>query len=282
MASQGPPGTPGLAGSELGLRVASALVLGVVALATAYWGGLPFVFVWTGAAAAIALEWLSLARVEPETAEKAVVGTGVGLTGLAAGTTSDPRLAAVALLLTLAAAVLVGRSRRDRLWAAGGALYAAVIALVPILVRQAPGLGLAVLLWMFAVVWATDIVAYFTGRSLGGPKLWPRVSPKKTWSGFVGGTLAGTFAGAMVAAAAQGRGIAVPLGYGTVVALSAIASIAGQFGDLAESALKRRAGVKDSGHLIPGHGGVMDRLDAFWAVAAIVALASAALQLSAP
>jgi phosphatidate cytidylyltransferase len=113
----------------------------------------------------------------------------------------------------------------------------------------------------------TDIAAYFTGRRLGGPKLWPRVSPKKTWSGFTGGLVAGTAAGLLVLQVAKAAGWTAPAGFVTVAAASVVASVASQLGDLAESALKRGFEVKDSSHLIPGHGGVMDRLDGFWAVA---------------
>jgi phosphatidate cytidylyltransferase len=181
-----------------------------------------------------------------------------------------------ALALVTAAALLgaaaAARTAPDRLWAVTGLIYAAVISLVPPLVREQPDLGLVGLLWMFAVVWTTDIAAYFTGRRLGGPKLWPRVSPKKTWSGFIGGVAAGSVAGILVTVAGQRFGWNPPVGLGLVALGSAVACIASQLGDLGESALKRRYDVKDSSHLIPGHGGVMDRLDGFWAVAFLVGL----------
>jgi phosphatidate cytidylyltransferase len=148
-----------------------------------------------------------------------------------------------------------------------------VIAIVPPLVREHPRLGIAAILWMFAVVWFTDIAAYFTGRALGGPKLWPAVSPKKTWSGFLGGLAAATLAGAAVAVVASRFGWNAPVSIGVVILVSAVASVLSQLGDLGESALKRRFGAKDSGRLIPGHGGVLDRLDGFWAVAALMGLA---------
>jgi phosphatidate cytidylyltransferase len=125
---------------------------------------------------------------------------------------------------------------------------------------------------MFGVVWSTDIAAYFTGRLIGGPKLFLRISPKKTWSGFWGGTIAGTLAGLAVAEVGRASGINLPFDRFAVAMLSAAASILGQIGDLAESGLKRHFDVKDSSHLIPGHGGVMDRLDAFWAVCVVVML----------
>jgi phosphatidate cytidylyltransferase len=173
---------------------------------------------------------------------------------------------------TLVLGVAVARTARGRLWTVLGLLYAVVIAVVPPLVREHPDLGLVGLLWMFAVVWTTDIAAYFTGRRLGGPKLWPRVSPKKTWSGFVGGVAAGTLAGILVTLAGQRFGWRPPAGIGLIALGTAVASVASQLGDLGESALKRKYDVKDSSHLIPGHGGVMDRLDGFWAVAFLVGL----------
>jgi phosphatidate cytidylyltransferase len=188
-----------------------------------------------------------------------LAGIGFGVGVLVAG---------VVALLT----VTIPRSTRDRLWALGGYFYAAVIVLVPTIMRDRVDFGLVGLVWMFAVVWATDIAAYFTGRSLGGPKLWPRVSPKKTWSGFSGGVIASILAGVAVAAVADRAGWIPPASLGTAALVSCIASVASQVGDLGESALKRRFEVKDSSRLIPGHGGVMDRLDGFWAVALLVGI----------
>jgi len=128
------------------------------------------------------------------------------------------------------------------------------------------GGGRVTLLWLFAVVWATDIGAYATGRGIGGPRLAPRWSPRKTWAGFAGGMLCAALIGALTAIAA-GRSQALPL-----VLVSAGLAIVAQFGDLAESLAKRRFGVKDSSSLIPGHGGLLDRLDGLLAVIPAVAL----------
>jgi phosphatidate cytidylyltransferase len=151
-------------------------------------------------------------------------------------------------------------------WLAGGFAYAAVLLFAPLILRRDPTLGLIAVLFVFAIVWATDIAAYFTGRALGGPKLWPGVSPKKTWSGAVGGTLGGMAAGLLVAAFA-GLVVAPML---VIVTLGL--SIAAQAGDLLESAVKRHFGAKDSSQLIPGHGGLMDRLDGFLTAAAAAAM----------
>jgi phosphatidate cytidylyltransferase len=254
-------------GSELGARVASAIVLGIVFLLATYVGGWPFALLWLVAGVAVLFEWTAMARVEPRSV--AVTALGISLMALTAvylGTESWSA-SGVVLLAGVALALALGASRRDRLWAAAGFAYAAILVLVPPLIRDDPALGLVGILWMYAVVWATDIAAYFTGRRLGGPKLWPRVSPKKTWSGFIGGLVAGVAAGVAVAVAATLWGWTAPVGLATIVLISAFASAVSQLGDLAESAMKRYFDVKDSSHLIPGHGGVMDRLDGFWAVA---------------
>ena len=150
-------------------------------------------------------------------------------------------------------------------WMVAGLAYAGVLALAPAILRRDPVLGLTAILFLFAVVWASDMAAYFAGRAIGGPKLWPAVSPNKTWSGAIGGAI-----GALAAGLAVLKLSGVPVGMG--VALVALGlSVASQGGDLLESAFKRHFGAKDAGALIPGHGGVMDRLDGFLtAVAAAV------------
>lgn len=142
-------------------------------------------------------------------------------------------------------------------WKVPGIFYAALAFAAPVVLRMDAEYGLAAVLWLFAVVWVSDIMAYAFGRTLGGPKLWPRVSPKKTWSGFLGGT---------VCAVAAATGVAAAFGAPNLVAVAIVslgAAVVSQGGDLFESSLKRHFGVKDSGKLIPGHGGLMDRLDGF-------------------
>ncbi|MGO4386187.1 phosphatidate cytidylyltransferase [Microvirga sp. 2YAF29] len=258
--------------SELKTRVASAIVMVVLALLAAYWGGWPFALFWLAAGIAMMVEWTDMVRSEPRRPVQAIYGLGLlALTVLFLLNGSFMDSAAVALIALVAGALLT-RGSREKLWSAAAFAYAAIIVLVPPLVRATPELGILGLIWMFAVVWATDIAAYFTGRALGGPKLWPAVSPKKTWSGFLGGVLAAVIAGCLVALIGRRLGIDHSFGLGGTIALSIVASIASQLGDLGESALKRHCDVKDSSHLIPGHGGVMDRLDGFWAVCLIVGL----------
>lgn len=159
-------------------------------------------------------------------------------------------------------------------WLAAGVAYAAVLLFAPLILRRDPILGFAAIVFVFAIVWATDISAYFAGRAIGGPKLWPAVSPKKTWAGAIGGTLGGIVAGLL---AAKLTGVAI----GPALALVAcLLSVVAQAGDLLESAIKRHFGAKDASQLIPGHGGLMDRLDGFLtavAAAAMVGLARGAL-----
>jgi phosphatidate cytidylyltransferase len=174
-------------------------------------------------------------------------------------------LALLLLALGTLATVMLARHKHP-LWAAGGVLYGGGLALAPITLRSDVQRGFTALLFLFAVVWTTDIVAYFVGRALGGPKLAPSISPNKTWSGGIGGTAAAVVV-------AVGLGFATHLGaLGMIAVLAAALSMIGQIGDLFESALKRRFGAKDSSNLIPGHGGLMDRLDAFLVAAVLAAI----------
>jgi phosphatidate cytidylyltransferase len=263
---------PRFLATETGIRLMSAIVLGVVALGAAAMGGWTFALFWLLAGLATAYEWTTIAAVERRRALQAVIA--LALVGLA--TTHFVSVDAEAVVVLLGAAValllILSRHNRDRFWAVTGLGYAAVITVVPPIVRDHPRLGIVALLWMFAVVWATDVGAYFAGRAIGGPKLWPRVSPKKTWSGFFGGLAAGTLAGVAVVMIGRAAGVEPPVGLAGVVSLSIAASVIDQGGDLAESALKRHFDVKDTSHLIPGHGGVMDRIDGFWAVCLLVGL----------
>ncbi|OHV15112.1 phosphatidate cytidylyltransferase [Methylorubrum extorquens] len=268
------------ANREFGLRVASALVLGAVVLGTLLVGGWAFAGIWLIAGVVGAAEWLAMTRSEPLLPLLGL--TGATLFGVLATVLLGAPVWVPALLLLAGSLGLFalghGPGRRKPIW---GLLGGAVVALVPTLLRIDPEIGIVGPAWMFAVVWSTDSVAYFTGRLIGGPKLMPRVSPKKTWSGALGGLAAGIVGGTATVVIARSQGwdalpaVSLPL----VAALSGLASILSQGGDLVESALKRRYGVKDSGRSIPGHGGVMDRLDGFFAVAGLAGLCLAALRL---
>lgn len=258
--------------TELGARVISALVLGLAALLATYEGGWPFALLWLAAGLAIAAEWIGMTRARPHGPLRAIIAIGLSVLVASFLLSSPLWFGFLTAVLTLIALAAIAGGRRDRLWAMAGFGYAGVIAIVPPLVRDEPEFGPVGLLWMFAVVWTTDVAAYFTGRALGGPKLWPALSPKKTWSGFAGGLAAGTCAGLLVIVIAKSWGWPAPASLGLAAIVSALASIVSQLGDLGESALKRRFEVKDSSRLIPGHGGVMDRLDGFWAVAVLAGI----------
>ena len=153
-------------------------------------------------------------------------------------------------------------------WWIAGLVYALIPALSLLWVRERPEIGLLLLLWVFIVTWSTDIGAYFAGRTFGGPKLAPSISPNKTVSGLVGGMTAAEALGSLWA-----WNFHLPI---ALFFLAAPFAFAAQMGDLFESHLKRRAGVKDSGAIFPGHGGALDRLDGLVAVSGLTALASIA------
>jgi phosphatidate cytidylyltransferase len=241
-------------------RVASALVLAPIALAATYFGGWAFVIVCALAAGAVLWEWTMLVAKKPEpriiAPGLAALFVAAGLVGATAPTAAVATIAIGALVVG-ALVVFWPQCVLPPLWAAGGVIYAGVVLLAPTLLRNDPQFGLQALFFLFATVWATDIFAYLVGRAVGGPLLWPPVSPNKTWSGAVGGLVGGVAAGIAVAYASGGTRAAI------AGVLAVVLSIVAQGGDLFESAIKRRFGVKDTSHLIPGHGGVMDRLDGF-------------------
>ncbi|BCB19794.1 phosphatidate cytidylyltransferase [Bosea sp. ANAM02] len=274
MNAPSPPGTP--AGSELRLRVISALVLGVLILLVTLWGGWPFRLVWILVAGLVAYEWLAI--IGRGNAVPAGIGVVVAGLALAFYPASPAALAGTASAAALLGALATPFVRSRLALELCGVAYALAFALVTPALRDLPGVGLALILWSFAVVWLTDIGAYFTGRRLGGPKLMPAVSPKKTWSGAIGGAVAGMIGGYLVwrlVPALQGMSAAGP-----VIAASLAGSIVSQAGDLFESALKRRFDAKDSSKLIPGHGGFLDRLDGYWAVLVLAGFALFALHLN--
>jgi phosphatidate cytidylyltransferase len=244
------------------LRVVAALVLAPLTIAIAYAGG----WLWTALATLTSIglyvEWLTIVGTARE---RRVVASGVvalAIAGLflAVGWID---VSFLALAVGLAAVALSSPERRH--WNAAGFGYAAAAEIASVLVRLDQAHGFVALILILLVVWVTDIGGYFAGRGIGGPKLWPRVSPKKTWAGAVGG-----FAASLVVAAgfAAFTKMDPPLKLGPLLLLGAALSIASQLGDLFESAVKRRFGVKDSSHIIPGHGGLLDRLDGL--VAAVV------------
>lgn len=253
-----PAAVAGQGSRNLWIRVAAALVLAPLAIAAAYAGSWWWIAPVTLLAIGLFVEWLT---VVGSAREKSVVAAGVvalAVAGLCLGF-ARVELALAALALGIAATALL--SVRQRRWTSAGFLYAGAAQMASVLVRFDPATGFIALVFVLLIVWVTDIGGYFAGRGIGGAKLWPRVSPNKTWAGAIGG-----FGASLVIAlgfAALGLGRSWPL-----LMLAAVLSVVAQLGDLFESAVKRRFGVKDSSHIIPGHGGLMDRLDGY--VAAIV------------
>jgi len=254
----------GSRGGELVLRVCSALVLVPIAIGTAYLGGWPFAVFWGLAAMGVLWEWISLvARSDHRT----VLMTGGASVALAVALVVTGHLLAAVIVLaisTLGVAALA--PAKWRTWIAAGVPYAGALGVAPVALRSDSEDGFLAVIFLFGIVWTTDVVAYFSGRAIGGPKLMAQVSPKKTWSGAIGGTLA-----AVIVAFVLAKVMALS-GLFAIAMLAVVLSICAQGGDLFESFLKRRFGAKDSGHLIPGHGGLMDRLDGFITASVVAAL----------
>jgi phosphatidate cytidylyltransferase len=251
--------------NPVALRVVSAVVLAPVPLA-AIWFGEP----WLAALAVLAggvmaWEWGRLCQ------RGALRNSGYLLicVVIAAVIAGASRGVGDGIGVACIGAVLVywfAHDYKDRVWTALGTIWVAVPCVLLLWLARPAIAGRGTVLWLFAVVWATDIGAYFVGRAIGGPRLAPSWSPNKTWAGLVGGALCAGIVGWATTLVFEGIP-ALPL-----IAASAGLAIVEQFGDLAESVAKRRFGVKDSSGLIPGHGGLLDRLDGLLAAIPAVAL----------
>lgn len=257
--------------SELGLRIASGLVLAVLALGSAWIGGYAFEVFWLVAGLLVLKEWFSIQKFRGWRAGAAMAVASVGY-GIAivlidrAESANAPPNAVFFLPVAFSAALVfaIGKGGlTSRLWLSSGLFYASGALVPPIVLRLHPSDGGIAILWLFLCVWMSDIGAFFVGRTFGGPKLWPRISPKKTWSGFWGGLLIGSAAAIGAVLIARAELGDVWLGGWTLVGVTVVAVLAAVAGDLFESAVKRHFDVKDSGSILPGHGGVMDRLDSF-------------------
>ena len=264
-------GKPGSGPSNTLVRIASALVLAPLAIAAAWFGGLPFAVFWGLAAFGVWWEWSALVAVS---AARLVTFTGLGALAIALALSATGRYPAAVIVIVLGAAAtnVVAPAGRG-VWVGGGLIYAGSLLLAPLILRHDVLIlrhdvewGFIAIVFLFGIVWATDILAFYVGRAVGGWKLWPKVSPNKTWSGAIAGAC-----GAVIVGFALARYVGTgPAIYFALVAL--VLSVASQGGDLFESAVKRRFGAKDTSQIIPGHGGLMDRLDGFIVAAAVAAV----------
>jgi phosphatidate cytidylyltransferase len=252
------------------LRIASAAVMAPLAVWAAYLGGWSFALFWTVASFAVLWEWIILVAGPNSLLMFSSCGSALAVAAMLA--TRDRLIASIFLVGLGALAATIFAPREQRRWITAGIGYAGIMLVAPMVLRgddvagSDERYGFIAMVLLFAVVWTTDVFGYFAGRTFGGPKLMPSVSPKKTWSGAVAGLI-----GAMIAAVVVARGF----GGFNLVAIALLAlllSVVSQAGDLLESFIKRRFGAKDASGLIPGHGGVMDRLDGFWAATLLACL----------
>jgi phosphatidate cytidylyltransferase len=259
------PGTK--SAHTLRLRVLSALVLAPIGLAAAWFGPPLLSIVVVIAAGLMAWEWGRLCRIGTPILTGIIVIVVASVIAAAFGVT---RIGLVIAVLGSIGTAVASRRSGEAVLVGCGVLCIAVpsIALIWLALDPDPRVGRNTVLWILAVVWATDIGAYAAGRTFGGPRLAPRLSPNKTWSGLIGAVLCAAAVGGIVALFVNSTIVV------TILLLSGILAVVAQLGDLAESMVKRHCGVKDSSSLIPGHGGLLDRFDGMLAVIPAVALLS--------
>lgn len=251
--------------SEVVLRIVSAILLAAVALGATLlspWSFLVLVMVGGGL---VAWEWGRLTRGNGFDATALI--SAVSVCAVAVLTSLGyPNLAAFILAAASGAIFVTAPTREQSGWALAGLAYAALPALALVWLRSDAAFGALAVIYLFAVAWTTDTASYGAGRLIGGPKLAPRISPQKTWSGFIAGISTAALVGIAFATALKSSS-AVKLAL-----VSVALALACQFGDLAESWVKRRFGAKDMSQLIPGHGGMLDRVDGFLIAAVLAAL----------
>ncbi len=255
--------------STLNRRIVSAAVLVPGILILIYLGGWPFCILVAVSSVLMVLEWDSLTTVsagESHHGPKYMQAVALAASILIAGTGSIAWALAALALMALALAFVAPFLGRSQKWLLLGMLWIGLPSMALVWLRITAGSGFELVLGLFLVIWACDTGAYFVGRAVGGPRLAPRWSPNKTWAGLFGGALASAVV-ALVWAIWTGLAPVVPAAFA-----GAVLAVIAQLGDLSESAVKRRFKVKDSGNLIPGHGGLLDRVDGLLFMAPVAAL----------
>lgn len=260
--------------SEMLTRILSALVLGTVALAAVILSPWSFAALVIVCGIAVAWEWGRLVRGVEFDAIFALQAGAVAAIAIFV-TLSRPGLALLAVAVAFIGTAILGllgraETRATLPWSLAGLAYSVLPAWAMVWLRGDPSLGTIALLYLFVVAWTTDTASYVGGRLIGGPKLAPRVSPQKTWSGFISGILTPALIGYAFAL------FVVETSPLLLALVSVAVAAACQIGDLSESAVKRRFGAKDMSGLIPGHGGLLDRIDGLL-IAAVAAAAIALL-----
>ncbi len=274
------PASPAAAASlrarlaDLGPRIISGLVLVGGAILTLRSGFLIFFLAWLAASLLVHFEWQRLVGGLRELLRLACGSLAIIAAGLLAQA-NGVSLAVMVLGLGAAACAYLAEDGR-RAWSAGGVFYAGSLIVSVSVLRLSFPFGPRAIAWLFAVIWSTDVIAYFAGRLIGGPKFLPQISPSKTWAGALFGLLGGAFMGSLfLIVAAHLTRLETPAPLFVLFLLGLMTAAVAQGGDIFESWTKRRFGAKDSGILIPGHGGLMDRLDGFIAAAAWVTILGA-------
>ena len=267
--------------SELRTRAVSAAVLATAVVLLAYYGGLPFRVLCVIAGLVVLQEWTAMTGcLRPFGGAQAFsIGAFVSAAVAVLFAAYTTALVIAFAGFTIAYVISFFRLRekprpvdaRHWSWLSLGILYAALFMIAFAALRGDTPYGLGASAFLLAVVWATDIFAYFVGKTLGGPKLARAISPNKTWSGFLGGITFAVLAAVLVIYAEMAQGLVLSFHW-WIVPVAIVLSVVSQCGDLFESWVKRRSGAKDSGRIIPGHGGMMDRIDGLGA-AAVAALA---------
>lgn len=251
---------------DLGTRTASALILIPAVIACAWFGGIWFKAFVLLLAMLMAHEWVAM--VHPKNPAQYALHMGAAFSGTVLPGLAGFEIALLVILgLALVSAMLVrfGRSTPSK-WSYFGVLYVGFPALALVLLRADPDYGYFAILWIFLIVWSADSLAYFAGRIIGGPKLAPLISPKKTWAGLAGAVAGSALVSIIFSYVSQMNGM------WALAFLAGGLALVEQAGDLFESSLKRFHGVKDASGLIPGHGGAIDRVDGLIAVAVAAAL----------